>query len=147
MKEENKLEDIENDFPYRDLLLFEYLSPRKHPRQERESRAGQFSPFAALSGYDGQIKEVSRYTTQKVLLSESEKEELDQQIQWIQYHNHRYVKITYFQKDLKKTGGKYIDKVGALHRIDSIHRLLLFCDKTVIKMQDIVKIEIIQSSD
>ena len=38
-------------------------------------RAAQFSPFAALTGYGGVIKETARLTDRKLELSESEKED------------------------------------------------------------------------
>ena len=40
-------------------------------------RAAQFSPFAALTGYDDAIHETARLTNDKVDLSEEEKETLD----------------------------------------------------------------------
>lgn len=147
MLETNKLEVIESDFPYQDILYLEHPNPRKHPRQSDYHRAGQFSPFAALSGYDGQIAAVSRVTTQKKILSDSEKEKLDEQLQIIQKNKNITFKITYFEKDLKKNGGRYLNKVSSLHRVDLIHHLIILKDKSTIKMQDIVKIEIIELSD
>ena len=40
-------------------------------------RAAQFSPFAALTGYDDAIHETARLPNDKVDLSEEEKETLD----------------------------------------------------------------------
>ncbi|MFR9255642.1 MAG: hypothetical protein ACLVJ6_09145 [Merdibacter sp.] len=39
-------------------------------------RAAQFNPFAALTGYDDEIREAARFTV-KVLLAEDEKQALD----------------------------------------------------------------------
>ena len=62
MKEMDKSEDIEDKFPYRDILDVRYPFPLKKERQSMSHRAGQFAPFAALTGYGDQVKEVERYT-------------------------------------------------------------------------------------
>lgn len=147
MQETNKWGDIENDFPYQDILYLEHPTPRHHPRQDLSLRAGQFSPFAALTGYDGQLKEVSRYVSSEIYLTDSEKEQLDEQIHFILQNQNVQMKVTYFQKDLKKNGGTYQIKMGSLYRVDPIYHFILFQDKTKIRMQDIVKIEIIESPD
>ena len=51
MKEMDKSEDIEDKFPYRDILDVRYPFPLKKERQSMSHRAGQFAPFAALPGY------------------------------------------------------------------------------------------------
>ena len=43
-------------------------------------RAAQFSPFAALTGFDGVIAETGRMTDRKIELSESQKLLLDQKL-------------------------------------------------------------------
>lgn len=147
MLEISKSEDIKNDFPYLDILYLEHPNPRKHPRQTNALRAGQFSPFAALTGFDGQIEEVSRYTAPKIMLSDSEKEKLDEQLLLIQQNRNLPIKVTYFEKNYKKKGGRYLEKTGYFRRVDSVHHTIVFQDKTMIKMQDIVNIEIIELSD
>ena len=62
MKEMSKSEDIEDKFPYRDILDVRYPFSLKKERQSMSSRAGQFAPFAALTGYDDQVRETERYT-------------------------------------------------------------------------------------
>ena len=41
------------------------------------SRAAQFSPYAALVGFDGVIAETGRLTDRMIELSETEKESID----------------------------------------------------------------------
>ena len=148
MKEIDKWEDIKNDFPYIDILYLEHPTSKKHPRQSRESRAGQFSPFAALTGYGEAVKEVSRYTSKKIELEEEEKQKLDEIIQKIKNNREdNMIKITYFEKDKKKDGGKYKESKGVFHKVDTYRGYLELKDKTKIGIQDIVKIEIIDTQE
>ena len=45
---------------YRDLLDLPHPVSRRHPPMPRENRAGQFSPFASLKGYEDLIEEGAR---------------------------------------------------------------------------------------
>ena len=37
----------------------------KHPKMSLYQRSAQFAPFAALTGYDGQVKETARLTFER----------------------------------------------------------------------------------
>ena len=39
-----------------------------------EQRSAQFAPFAALTGYEGQVKETARLTNKKIEINEELKE-------------------------------------------------------------------------
>ena len=126
MKETDKSVDIGDKFPYLDILYLEHPEPKNHKRMSREARAGQFSPFAALTGYDEQVKETARLTSKKIDLDDEEKE----------------ITVTFFIPDLKKSGGKYQDKTGIVRKIDLYNNKLIFKDKTKINIEDIVNINI-----
>ena len=106
-------------------------------------RAAQFSPFAALTGYDAAIKETGRLTDEKVNLSEEEKEALDrkQQILMEWLGDHPALTITFFVPDEKKSGGAYMTKSGNLKKIDEFERVMLLTDGTKIPLDDVVEIE------
>ena len=59
--------------PYKDILYLPNPTSKKHPRMSMYDRAAQFSPFAALTGYDAQIQETARLTNTKIELSDDEK--------------------------------------------------------------------------
>ena len=147
MKETNKLVDIEDDFPYNDIL---YLSPpisSKHPKMSIDARAGQFAPFAALSGFDEKIKEVQRSTSNSIYLDEAYQESLDQLLSILRESSVPiFIRVVYFKKDLKKSGGAYLTKEGFLKRVDEVEKVFVFQDKFKIPVQDIVKIEILDVS-
>lgn len=47
---------------YDDIINLPHPTSKKHPRMSRQNRAAQFSPFAALTGYDAEIREMARQT-------------------------------------------------------------------------------------
>jgi hypothetical protein len=67
-------------------------------------RAAQFSPFAALTGYDGAIKETARLTDQRIELDEAAKAVLDEKLRIVheQLSSQPEIEITYFQPDERK---------------------------------------------
>ena len=57
---------------YNDIInLPLHVSPTR-PQMSMMDRAAQFSPFAALTGYDAAIKETGRLTDEKIELGEEE---------------------------------------------------------------------------
>ena len=70
--------DSEN---YEDIINLPHHVSSKRPQMPMLDRAAQFSPFAALTGYDDAIHETARLTNNKVDLSEEEKETLDRKQQ------------------------------------------------------------------
>lgn len=105
--------DSEN---YEDIINLPHHVSSKRPQMPMLDRAAQFSPFAALTGYDDAIHETARLTNNKVDLSEEEKETLDrkQQILSEKLSNHPALTITYFVPDAKKSGGAYVTISGNL---------------------------------
>ena len=144
MKETNKSVDTKVKFPYLDILYCEHPNPKNHQRMSMEARAGQFSPFAALTGYEEKVKETARLTDKKIELEEEEKQELNNKLNLISLHltEEKEVTITYFLKDNKKQGGKYLDKTGIIRKIDLYNNNLIFKDKTKINIEDILNINI-----
>lgn len=143
MNEMDKLVDIEDKFPYKDIVDVKYPFPLKKERQSMAIRAGMFAPFSALTGYDDQIKETERYTDYEVFLDEDSKELLDEKLNYIRFHlNDIDVSVVYFLKDKRKNGGKYITKMGKVKRIDNYHEEIVFDDKEKIKISNIIKIDI-----
>ncbi len=44
---------------YDDIINLPHYEPKHHPRMSMWSRAAQFAPFAALTGYDAAIKQAA----------------------------------------------------------------------------------------
>ena len=59
---------------YKDIIEHPHHVSSVHPPMSPEKRAAQFSPFAALTGYDDAVKETAQLTDQLIQLSESGEE-------------------------------------------------------------------------
>ena len=126
--------------PKYEAILYMERPKSKYIPLTREQRAAQFSPFAALKGYEESIKEEGREVIKKIVLSDDEKEVLNNKINYL-LENLNY-KITYFEKDLKKNGGKYITTSEKIKKIDVTNQVLVFDNKVKINLNDINDIEI-----
>ena len=128
---------------YDDLLSLPHPTSTKHPRMSRENRAAQFSPFAALTGYDALVDETARLTEMRTELDEQQKSALDEILRTLLEHisEKPEIGIRYFLPDLKKFGGEYIDHRGRLLRIDSFEGSLLFEDGLKVAIEDIFDIQ------
>lgn len=116
-------------------------STRRH--MSIRDRAAQFSAFAALSGYDDEIKETARLTDGRRKLDETELEELSMKLAMILElaAENPYITVTFFAPDSKKSGGVYKTVTGNLKKVDELERTLTITDGTVINLDDITDIE------
>ena len=127
---------------YEDIINLSRPST-SHIKLGIDSRASQFSPYAALVGYEEKIRETARLTDKKIEITEEEVEKLNNELNIISEHikEKPNVVITYFVKDRKKAGGKYITKEGNVKQIDSVNKLVIFKDNIRINMRDILSIK------
>ena len=128
--------------PYKDMLYMMHPISKKHPRMSMLDRAAQFSPFAALTGYEATIQETARLTNQKIELSEDEKVNLDTIINHFQtlLPNSPEVEIIYFKPDLHKSGSMYLTTVDTIKKIDTHQRIIMTSNKDIIEFDDILSI-------
>lgn len=128
---------------YDDIINLPHYVSKKRPQMSIEARSAQFAPFAALTGYDEQVKETARLTDKKIELEEGQKEILNNKLLYIleNIDSKPEITFTYFVKDNKKSGGKYIEKTGIIRKIDMIEQYIQFIDKSKININDIIEIE------
>ena len=128
---------------YDDIINLPHHVSTTRPQMPAIDRAAQFSPFAALTGYDAAIKETARLTDEKVELSEDMKYALSDRLQIIADRIKEYPKIaiTYFKPDVKKTGGAYVTATGTAKKIDDHERVVFMTDGTAIPIDEIVSID------
>lgn len=129
---------------YDDIInLPHHVSKRRAPMPLYD-RAAQFSPFAALTGYEAVIEETGRLTDYRTELAESAKAELDEQMGLIleNIQTQPEVTLTYFRPDERKLGGAYRTVTGRVKKVDTYERCLLLTDGFAVPMEQIVHIEI-----
>lgn len=115
----------------------------KYPKMSMLDRAAQFAPFAALTGHKEAILEQQRITQTKRILSNEEKLRINEKI--IELMNLKLkCRITYFEKDQKKSGGKYYTATYTFKRLDELNKTLIFKENAQIQIDDIVDIEVLE---
>lgn len=124
---------------YKDIINLPHYEPKRHKRMSIEARSAQFAPFSALTGYDDVVKETGRLTQKEISLSEEQKINISEKLQQA-IENNQEVNVTYFVKDSKKTGGKYLEKIGTIKKYDQIKKTIVFYDKTLIQINDVIDI-------
>ena len=119
------------------------------PPMSMSDRAAQFSPFAALVGYDAAVDETARLTDSRAELSEDEIEALNEGLNRLldMLGEQPVVRVTYFIPDERKSGGRYADKVGTVRIYDSYFNELVFTDDLRIAVADMYAVEILGNND
>lgn len=127
---------------YDDMVYMQNPTPTCKPRMSLHDRAAQFSPFAALTGYEDAVEETARLTDTRLELSEDMKTILNEKMQMIldNAENEPIVTITYFVPDIKKSGGAYVDVTGIVKEIDEYERCIVMTDKKKIPIEQIREI-------
>lgn len=129
--------------PYDDIIhLPRHVSKTRRP-MSRSNRAAQFSPFAALTGYDAAIRETGRLTAERIELGEDAKEVLNRKHGYLSQRiaETPLITVTYFAPDEKKTGGAYVTVTERLKKTDTIESVLILADGTEIPFDDVLDIE------
>ncbi len=119
-----------------------HVSASRRQMSQRD-RAAQFSPFAALTGYEDAIAETARLTDQPVERTEEDARRLNQQMQILieRIQEQPPVDITYFVPDRKKSGGSYETVSGKVRRVDCYEQMIIYTDGRRIPMQMIYRIK------
>ena len=105
-------------------------------------RAAQFSPFAALTGYDAAIREAGRLTENPIDLGMDAEAILNEKIRLLAQNLEKrpQISVTYFVPDTRKSGGSYVTVTGAVRKIDPYEETLLMEDGTAVRFRRIYDI-------
>ena len=119
---------------YDDILHLPRPVSDRHAPMSLSDRAAQFSPFAALTGYDEVIRETARLTDRRADLDESRKAELSDKLRLLADNLSLRPRITvlWFREDSKKSGGAYVSTTGCVKKIDLYTHDLCLEDGTAI---------------
>ncbi len=128
---------------YRDILHMPHHVSPKRKRMSDLERAAQFSPFAALVGYDAAIREEARLTWNRRELAEDEKIALDRKFRLLAQllPSRPRVKLTCFRPDERKNGGSYVTLEGVLVNMSSQDQWIQTAGEGRISFYDILSLE------
>lgn len=96
--------------------------------------------------------ETGRLTKNKIEINEELQADLNEKLKIIQNKILKEnveinVEFTYFVKDLKKDGGKYITVFGSVEKIDEYkHSIFLKCEEKILKMRSNKEIKSIEKN-
>lgn len=111
---------------YEDIIHLPHHQSARRPHMPLSERAAQFSPFAALTGYDAAIDETGRLTEAFMEPDENVKERLDETLRYLELHQseHPEVTVRHFVPDELKEGGAYETLTGRFVKVDAVGRRL-----------------------
>lgn len=128
--------------PYDDIIHLSRPVSAKHSPMSREARAAQFSPFAALTGYEAAVQETARLTDTRAQLDDGQIDVINRQLVSLKARigEQPTATITFFLPDSRKEGGAYQTVSGAVRKIDEMEQLLWMADGTKIPIPDIYEV-------
>ena len=131
---------------YDDIINLPHPVSKTHAPMPRAQRAAQFSPFAALTGYDDAVRETARLTEARVELDRDALDALDRALHALEERIaadkvRPEAQIRYVVPDERKAGGRYVVLRGAVKKIDEYSGVLLLTDGKKIPLGDILSIE------
>ena len=130
---------------YDDIIQLPHHQSTKRAHMSLHDRAAQFAPFAALTGHDAAIEETARLTEDEIILDDTAVADINEKLYEIAQNlsENWKVSITYFHPDERKQGGKYLTDVGTIKKIKEAEKLILMDSGMQIKMEQIIKIEVV----
>jgi len=131
------------DYRYRDILTRPRPHFLKRPLMRAGDRAAQFSPFAALTGYEDAVRETARLTEPFTETDETVRESLNAKLIFLSARLRESPAVTMklFQPDVRKAGGSYVYITGCIRQIDPNAQLILLTDGQRIPMEYLREIE------
>lgn len=135
------MSDVRDPHAYDDIIDLPHPVSVRHPQMPLQDRAAQFSPFAALSGYEDALTEEARLTGRRIELGEDARALLDAQLAALAEKAYPQVMVTWFVPDAMKEGGEYVTTAGTFRRLDETGRCILLADGCRIPVEDVLRLE------
>ena len=133
---------LQETHKYDDIIHLSRPNSGRRAKMSNYDRAAQFSPFAALTGFDDAIEETGRLTDQRIELDEGGKQLLDEQMRSVLevVDTQPEITVTWFRYDERKAGGTYVRTTGRVKKIDSYEGKLCFTDGRVIPLGEVISV-------
>ena len=127
---------------YDDIINMPHHVSKTRPRMSLRARAGQFAPFAALTGHGAALSETARLTERPPCLTDSVLKKLDETLAYVREHGGVRVSVTYYVADERKEGGSYHVLQDEVKHVDALRRLLLFRGGEEVPLSSVVALEV-----
>lgn len=133
---------MKNTDKYSDIINLPHHQSATRPRMSNYDRAAQFSPFAALKGYEEEIEEAQRTAEAKKELTGEQIAELNEQLVCLKSKEKEcpLVKIVYYEPNSGKQEGGYFTIVGNLKQINEYNQKIVL-DTVEIGFNNIYSVE------
>ncbi len=130
--------------PYDDIIDLPRPVSKKHPPMPMMKRAAQFLPFAALTGFEGEIAEAARLTETAPELGEDALAALDEALERLRVRlpERPEISVTRFIPDERKAGGHFETLTGHIRRLDEANRTLILIDGTRVDLDTVVELTV-----
>ena len=129
---------------YDDIINLPHHQSDHRPHMSLHDRAAQFSPFAALVGYEAAIEEAGRLTEGFREIDEGEKAALDETLSFLEAHkeSRQEIKVLHFIPDERKAGGSYVETTGEFWKVDRSAKEMVLSDGVRIPLGGIAEIRL-----
>ena len=102
---------------------------KSHAKMSHLDRAKQFSPFAALKGYETVLRVKEKVLVPRIELSEEAQAELDRKLHMIAKGD--LVTVIYFHRFASSDVGEYLQITGRVSRLEPERRILQIANTTI----------------
>ena len=124
---------------YRDIINLPHHVSSTRPQMSMLNRAAQFSPFAALTGYDDAIEETARLTDSRIELTEAEEDEISRKLSHLRRGD--IAELTWFVPDKRKAGGRYNTERMVIRQVVAVEGKVILMDGRSLDIKDIIDVE------
>lgn len=124
---------------YSDIINLPHHVSCKHNHMSMSERAAQFSPFAALNGYEEAIRKVQKELPGIITREEGNAKEINEKLR-MALENHLNIKISYFSRDADYKG-RYISETGTICSINGEARTIRIGNSGPIPIDTISSVE------
>ncbi len=122
---------------YDDIIDLPHHVSKKRPRMDPLARAAQFSPFAALTGFESYIAGEGRYSESRPILDEEEKALIDARLRKAAGTGGGPLAGTLFVGGGAETRGVFMTVTGTIKLIDTVNGLIGMENGKTVPIDDI----------
>lgn len=131
---------------YDDIICLQRPDSGRRARMSLYDRAAQFSPFAALTGFDDAIAETGRQTQDRIELDRDALDRLDEQMQGLLevLDSQPEAEVVWFRYDERKAGGSYVTTTGHVKKVDTYLERMIFTDGRSIPLGEVLSVRVMK---